>query len=72
MPSQRSYRLSTLALVLAVVGAGCGPFGYLKKVARDASKVVEEAEQLEAEKYAPYEYWGAVAYLEGLPDEDGD
>lgn len=67
MPRQRSLRL-TFALIstlgLSVVGAGCGPFGYLKKVAKDATKVVEEAEALEAEKYAPYEYWGAVAYLE--------
>ncbi len=67
MPRQRSVRL-TLALIpmfaLTALGAGCGPFGYLKKVAKDATKVVEEAEALEAEKYAPYEYWGAVAYLE--------
>ncbi|MEM6994546.1 MAG: DUF4398 domain-containing protein [Myxococcota bacterium] len=67
MPRQRSVRL-TLALLptlaLSVLAAGCGPFGYLKKVAKDATKVVEEAEALDAEKYAPYEYWGAVAYLE--------
>ncbi|MFV8752368.1 DUF4398 domain-containing protein [Nannocystaceae bacterium ST9] len=53
--------LATLALVLST---GCGPFGYLKKVATDASRAVAEAEASEAEKYAPYEYWGAVAYLE--------
>lgn len=67
MPRQRSVRLTAALipiLALTVLGAGCGPFGYLKKVAKDATKVVEEAEALEAEKYAPYEYWGAVAYLE--------
>lgn len=67
MPRLRSVRLTAALipiLALTVLGAGCGPFGYLKKVAKDATKVVEEAEALEAEKYAPYEYWGAVAYLE--------
>jgi hypothetical protein len=46
------------------VCAGCGPFGYLKKVANDANRAVAEAESAGAEEYAPYEYWGAVAYLE--------
>jgi hypothetical protein len=46
------------------VCAGCGPFGYLKKVANDANRAVAEAEAAGAEEYAPYEYWGAVAYLE--------
>jgi hypothetical protein len=59
-PSWRSAGL----LALAIVCAGCGPFGYLKKVATDASRAVAEAEAAGAEEYAPYEYWGAVAYLE--------
>ncbi len=53
-----------LALVALTLSTGCGPFGYLKKVATDASRAVAEAEASEAEKFAPYEYWGAVAYLE--------
>jgi glucose-6-phosphate isomerase len=63
-------RLSSLhprvlaAVAVLALSTGCGPFGYLKKVATDASKAVAEAEAAEAEKYAPYEYWGAVAYLE--------
>jgi hypothetical protein len=48
----------------SIVCAGCGPFGYLKKVASDANRAVAEAEASGAEEYAPYEYWGAVAYLE--------
>jgi hypothetical protein len=47
-----------------VLGAGCGPFGYVKKVPKDASKAVADAERQGAEEYAPYEYWGAVSYLE--------
>ncbi|MCA9693333.1 MAG: DUF4398 domain-containing protein [Nannocystaceae bacterium] len=50
--------------VLAVLAAGCGPFGYLKKVAKEASRAVADAEAVGAEEHAPYEYWGAVTYLE--------
>jgi hypothetical protein len=53
--------VAALALVLVT---GCGPFGYLSKVAKDASRAVADAERAEAPKYAPYEYWGAVTYLE--------
>ncbi len=52
-----------VAAAAALLG-GCGPFGYLGKVSRDASKAVADAEQAGAEQYAPYEYWGAVTYLE--------
>jgi hypothetical protein len=56
---------SACAVALTLVGlAGCGPFGYLKNVAKDATKAVADAEAAGAEQYAPYEYWGAVAYLE--------
>jgi len=51
-------------LLVVVASAGCGPFGYLKKVASDATRAVADAEAAGAEEYAPYEYWGAVAYLE--------
>ncbi len=53
-----------LAVALAITCAGCGPFGYLKKVAVDATRAVEDAKAAGAEEYAPYEYWGAVSYLE--------
>ncbi|MCX4245395.1 DUF4398 domain-containing protein [Paraliomyxa miuraensis] len=56
--------LQLLSIAALVAGAGCGPFGYLKKVAKDASKAVADAKAAEAELYAPYEYWGAVSYLE--------
>ncbi len=59
---RRLLQLTSVAVL--VTGVGCGPFGYLKKVAKDASKAVADAEAVEAEKYAPYEYWGAVSYLE--------
>src|SRR5690349_18069874 len=55
---------SAALLVAVALSAGCGPFGYLKKVAVDASRAVADAEKAGAQNYAPYEYWGAVTYLE--------
>jgi hypothetical protein len=49
---------------LVVLSAGCGPFGYIKKVARESSRAVAKAESSGAEENAPYEYWGSVTYLE--------
>ncbi len=62
----RSMRpnLKLIPLLAVVLAAGCGPFGYLKKVAKEASKAVADAEAAGAEENAPYEYWGAVSYLE--------
>ncbi len=57
----RSAHLTFLAVAFL---AGCGPFGYLKKVASAPSKAVASAEAAGAEEDAPYEYWGAVTYLE--------
>jgi hypothetical protein len=48
----------------SMLSAGCGPFGYLKKVARESSRSVAKAEAAGGEENAPYEYWGAVTYLE--------
>jgi hypothetical protein len=53
-----------LTVLAGLLVAGCGPFGYLKKVARESSKAVADAEAAGAEENAPYEYWGAVTYLE--------
>lgn len=57
--------LATIALSVGVMlSSGCGPFGYLKKVARESSRSVAKAETAGAEENAPYEYWGSVTYLE--------
>lgn len=57
-------RIVHLTVLAGLLVAGCGPFGYLKKVARESSKAVADAEAAGAEENAPYEYWGAVTYLE--------
>ena len=59
---RRPVHLTVLAAALLAVG--CGPFGYLKKVAKESNKAVADAKAVGAEQYAPYEYWGAVSYLE--------
>jgi hypothetical protein len=68
MPASTNKLLSRIGRVAAVAVAcqllACGPFGYLKKVAVDASRAVGQAEKAGAKQYAPYEYWGAVTYLE--------
>lgn len=64
VPRLSSLIPSVLAVSVLALSTGCGPFGYLKKVATDASRAVAEAEASNAEEFAPYEYWGAVAYLE--------
>lgn len=65
IPGRTRAPLSSIGLLaLVVASAGCGPFGYLKQVASDATRAVADAEAAGAEQYAPYEYWGAVAYLE--------
>jgi hypothetical protein len=63
VPTRSRRRLQVLALLLVALPA-CGPFGYLQKVAKDASQSVADAEAVGAAQYAPYEYWGAVSYLE--------
>lgn len=53
--------LACTGVLLAL--SGCGPIGYLRKVSRDATQAVAEAEAAGAPQHAPYEYWGAVTYL---------
>ncbi|MEE9384637.1 MAG: DUF4398 domain-containing protein [Nannocystaceae bacterium] len=56
------FRLCSAGLLLSMVA--CGPFGYLAKVSKHANFAVAEARAVGAKELAPYEYWGAVAYLE--------
>ena len=64
MTLQKRPVLIFTAFATLGLSAGCGPFGYIGRVATDASRAVADAEAAGAEEYAPYEYWGAVAYLE--------
>ena len=52
-----------VAGLLALSVSGCGPVTYVHHVVLNASRAVSAAKVHKAHKYAPYEYYGAVAYL---------
>jgi hypothetical protein len=60
--------LGVAALACTFVLAGCGNTLYAIQ-ANSASSKVEEAHELDAEKYAPYEYYFARAHLEKAQEE---
>lgn len=49
--------------VLALSLAACGPIAYVNQVTRTAASSVEEAQAVEAAKYAPYWWTRATEYL---------
>jgi len=53
-----------LGAILAIALAGCGPIQFISQVTIRAEKSVADAKLQQADKYAPYEYYGAAAYLE--------
>jgi hypothetical protein len=55
-------------LALGFVSSGCGGSLYAYK-ATGASSRIEEAKALGAERYAPYEYYYALAHLEKASEE---
>lgn len=58
-------------MAVALLALGCGPVEYLNQVTRKASQAVAEARKVDAEKWAPYEYWGALEYLTKAREEAG-
>ena len=64
MASSTRFFLSLAALALG----GCGNTLYAIS-ANGAASRVEEAKELSAEKFAPYEYYSAKAYLEKAQSE---
>ena len=63
--------MRALLLGLALLAPGCGPIEYLNQVTRKASSAVAEAKKADAERWAPYEYWGAMEYLHKAREEGG-
>lgn len=51
-------------LVLFSMGAACGPIEFVSQVTIRAERAVSDAKLMHAERWAPYEYFGAAAYLE--------
>ena len=68
-PIRRASRLARASAVVAFFGAvGCGNTIYAFKASSAANKV-EEAHELGAEQYAPYEYYYAKEHLEKAQSE---
>ncbi len=68
VPARAARWLSAVVVVVSVaatvvLGAGCGPIGYVSQVTRTASTAVDEARAVNAAKYAPYDWTRAVEYL---------
>jgi len=63
--------MRALLLGLALLAPGCGPIEYLNQITRKASQAVAEAKKADAERWAPYEYWGAIEYLHKAREEGG-
>ena len=56
-----------LTWMLIVVGSslvGCGPIQFVSQVTLRAEKAVATAKLRHSDRYAPYEYFGAEAYLD--------
>ena len=60
-------RIFLIALFLC---QGCGPITASSKIS-DAREQIVKAAQVEAPKYAPFEYQGALLYLEKAREEEG-
>lgn len=67
-PAQRGLTPVLFIAALAAFAAGCGNTIYAVQVNAAASKV-EEAHELGAEQYAPYEYYYAKEHLEKAQSE---
>jgi hypothetical protein len=56
--------LWTWALVIALATPACGPIWFVSQVSMKAERAVAAAKLHQADKYSPYEYFGAEAYLD--------
>lgn len=54
----------SFASVLAAGLVSCGPIQFVSQVTIRAEKAVADAKVQKADKYAPYEFYGAEAFLE--------
>jgi hypothetical protein len=60
-----------LAPVACFLVTGCGPVEYINQVGNRAASAVSAAKLASAERYAPYEYTAAEAYLHKAREEAG-
>lgn len=69
--SRCSFRWRVLAPVACFLVTGCGPVEYINQVGNRAASAVSAAKLASADRYAPYEYTAAEAYLHKAREEGG-
>ena len=67
-PSRRGFSPRLGLFVIGLLALGCGNTLYAIEMSSASSKL-EEARELGAEEYAPYEYWFAVQHLDKAQTE---
>src|SRR5207253_1939927 len=72
-PAARIGTVAGAAMLLGVLlgAGGCGPIEYINQVSLKAASSVAAAKQAGADRYAPYEYTAAEAYLHKAREEAG-
>ena len=63
-------RIALISLLLALLGAGCGPISAHSAIAR-AHIALEAAKGAQADQFAIYEFRSASLYLEKAKEEEG-
>lgn len=63
-------RFVSVTVVGVVIFSGCGPIQVASAVG-DAEEAIAAAQDVDAERYAQYEYWMAILYLEKAKRVDG-
>jgi hypothetical protein len=53
------------------IASGCGPIEYVNQVSVKAASAVSDAKLAQGDRYAPYEYTAAEAYLHKAREEAG-
>jgi len=69
---RRALAISAVVCTLTTLTAGgCGPIEYLNQVSSKAATALADAKRAQADRYAPYEYTAAEAYLHKAREEAG-
>jgi hypothetical protein len=64
--------ITAIGLIAAIgLTSACGPVEYMGQVGIKTSKEFAAANEVKAEKHAPYEYWSARCYLERAREKAG-
>jgi hypothetical protein len=62
---------AVIAMLATPFVGGCGPVEYINQVSFKAASALAAAKEAQADRYAPYEYTTAEAYLHKAREEAG-